>query len=232
MTAVIPSLGGRQALARAFGDVLSYPHVSPAAAARRCAEIARVQEIPCDDQSQGLSAFALLQSFVSVVEAAELGGLQEEYTRTFDLDTMSRAEPTCYPYVGHYLFDESHKRGAFILGLKRRFRAAGFEDDSDLADHLVVLLRFLAVCDDDALAEELVDDAILPALARMAVAAGRDAGGAESVRGAYLGVLRALALSLEAGRPERVVDPLTDEAEREWARDRDSLGISRDWCGH
>ena len=65
------------------------------------------------------AAAALLDAFVSLAEETPLGTLQEEYTRTFDLDTMSRSQPTCYPYVGHYLFDESHKRGAFILGLKK-----------------------------------------------------------------------------------------------------------------
>ncbi len=96
-----------------------------------------------------------------------------------------------------------------------------------------MLLRFLAVCADDELAEELVDDAILPALARMAVAAGaQQAPPAPTMRGAYLGVLRALELSLAAGLPERSDDALATETEREWARAGDSLGISRDWCGH
>ena len=168
-----------------------------------------------------------------LVEDTEHGTLQEEYTRTFDLDTMSRAEPTCYPYVGHYLFEESHKRGAFILGLRTRFRAAGFEDESDLSDHLVVLLRFLAVCDDVELADELVADALLPALARMRIAAVPTPTEAPAtLRHAYLGVLRALELSLGGGSAERAVDPLEAETEREWARSGDSLGIDRAWCGH
>ena len=222
MTVVIPSRTGRRALSRSFAEVLSYPHASPVEAARRCADVAG---------TESEAAAALLDAFVSLAEETPLGTLQEEYTRTFDLDTMSRSQPTCYPYVGHYLFDESHKRGAFILGLKKRFRAAGFEDDSDLGDHLVVLLGFLGVCDDETLASELVDDAILPALRRMAIASGT-ADERASIRGAYLGVLRALELSLGAGRPEPAEDPADDETEREWLRDRDSLGIDRDWCGH
>lgn len=224
MSAVAPSLAARQALARAFADVLSYPHISPAAAARRCADTA---------QREIADAVPLLESFASLAESSGLGELQESYTRAFDLDTMSLSEPTCYPYVGHYLFDESHKRGAFILELRKRFRGEGFEDDSDLADHLVVLLRFLAVCDDDTLAGELVDDAVLPALARMVTRSGAvSTDPSARVRNAYLGVLRALELALGAGRPGRTADPLMEETEREWARDRDSLGIDRDWCGH
>jgi nitrate reductase assembly molybdenum cofactor insertion protein NarJ len=222
VTIVLPSLAGRRALSRAYAEVLSYPHSPPVEAARRCADVAR---------TESEAAAALLDAFVSLAEETPHGSLQEEYTRTFDLDTMSRSQPTCYPYVGHYLFDESHKRGAFILGLKKRFRAAGFSDDSDLGDHLVVLLRFLAVCDDETLASELVDDAILPALRRMAIAAGT-ADEHASIRGAYLGVLRALELSLGAGRPEPAEGPAGDETEREWLRAGDSLGIDRDWCGH
>ena len=212
----------RQALTGSFADVLSYPHVSPAAEAERCADLAR-------DRSP--DAAILLESFASLAEAVELGELQEAYTRTFDLDTMLRAEPTCYPYVGHYLFDESHKRGAFILELRKRFRAEGFEDSSDLADHLVVLLRFLAVCDDETLADELVDDAILPALARMGSLRNMASVGPTSLRAAYLGVLTALELSLRADRPGQA-DAVAVEVEREWTRDRDSLGIDRDWCGY
>jgi nitrate reductase assembly molybdenum cofactor insertion protein NarJ len=212
---------GLRSLARAFADALDYPHASPVGAARGC-----LAALPAGDAG----ARELVEAFVALAERSALGPLQEAYTRAFDLDTMSRLEPTCYPYVGHYLFDESHKRGAFILELRKRFRERGFEDGSDLDDHLVVLLRFLAVCDDEGLAEELVDDAIRPALARMGLAAGP--GGAASARDAYVGLLRALELALGAGRAPLAADPAVAETEREWVRDRDSLGISRDWCGH
>ena len=223
MTLLLPEGSTRQALTDAFADVLSYPHESPAAAARRCAEIARTRDV---------EAGRLLESFAALVDEEPLGALQEAYTRAFDLDTMLRSEPTCYPYVGHYLFDESHKRGMFILELRRRFREHGFEDSSDLSDHLVLLLRFLAVCADETLADELVDDAILPALSRIRNLRGAGTSNPGSLRDAYLEVLSALELSLRAGRPEQAADPLVVESEREWMRDRDSLGIDRDWCGH
>ena len=223
MTLLLPEGSTRQALTDAFAGVLSYPHEAPTAAARRCAEIARARDV---------EAGRLLESFVALAEAEPLGALQEAYTRTFDLDTMLRSEPTCYPYVGHYLFDESHKRGAFIVELRKRFRAQGFEEDADLADHLVVLLRFLAVCTDETLAGEIVDDAILPALARMGPLRDTTSGeGSLTLRDAYLGVLTALELLLGAERPQRS-DPVADELEREWTRDRDSLGIDRDWHRH
>ncbi len=224
MTTIASALADSRAVAHAYADVLDYPHASPVAAARACADVAA---------AESTDAAELLQAFVALVESVSLGELQEAYTRTFDLDMMSRTEPTCYPYVGHYLFDESHKRSALILGLRERFREAGFVDDSDLPDHLVVLLRFLAQCDDEEQAGELVDEAILPALTRMdALTAAATAEGPTPVRDAYLGVLRALTLSLAAGRPALTIDPITAELEREWARNRDSLGIDRDSHRH
>ena len=220
MSLVVSPAVGRQELSGAFVELLSYPFDSPLPAARSCAAIAA---------EASSEAGRLVEAFVSLAESAELGELQEAYTRTFDLDTLLRAEPTCHPYVGHYLFEETHKRGAFILGLRKRFREQGFENESDLADHLVVLLRFLAVCSDETASDELVDDAILPALRRIGVLTGDRPAGA-TLRGAYLGLLRALEASLAAGRPERAADSLELEVEREWVRDRDSLGIDRDRC--
>ena len=207
-------------LATAFAQALDYPHEKPLDAVTACATLSR----PVSDE-----AADLLDRFAEAVAEAPLGDLQEAYTRTFDLDTMSQAEPTCYPYVGHYLFEENHKRGAFILGLRRRFRAQGFEEGGgELPDHLVVLLRFLPECEDAELAEELVDDAMLPALAKMLV--GDDRGG--SLRGGYRRVLRALELTLRGLRPEAEPDPGEVESEREWLRPGDSLGIERDGHGH
>jgi len=211
-------------LAGAFAAVLTYPLLPPAGDVRAAAKATG---------EWSSEAEALLDAFAALAETTELGELQEAYTRTFDLDTLARAQPTCYPYVGHYLFEESHKRGAFIVELRHRFRAAGFEPDGgELADHLVVLLSFLAVCDDEELAGELLDDAILPALARIsALPGGPRAEGPLELATAYRTVLAALELALRAARPHVVVDPLTLEAEREWMRDRDSLGIDRAGCG-
>lgn len=224
MSAVTDSRAARQALAAAFADLLSYPFTPGNGRAREHADALASDE----PEARGL-----MVAFADVAEATPIGTLQEAYTRTFDLDTMTRSEPTCYPYVGHYLFEENHSRGAFILGLRTRYRANGFEDDSEVADHLLVLLRFLSVCGDDTLAEELIADAILPALARMGVAAQGDADAAAGPhRDAYLGVLRALEILMRRGREAAVIDRFEQEIEREWLRDRDSLGISRDWCGH
>jgi nitrate reductase delta subunit len=73
--------------------------------------------------------------------------------------------------VGYHLFGETYKRSVFLLGLKQRYRALGFAmDAAELPDRLSVVLRFLACCPDDALRDELIDEAVLPALGRMSAA--------------------------------------------------------------
>lgn len=206
------------ALVLAFADVLSYPHTRIDDDVRACEELAR---------DESAEAAALLSRFGSFVESVPLGELQEAYTLAFDLDSLSESEPTCYPYVGHHLFDENHKRSAFILGLLERYRAHGFTDETgDLPDHLVLVLRFLATCDDDELVTETIDEAVLPALARMVGTVGTD----EPVNGRqrYQQLVQALALALHVRRPAVSFDDL----EVAWTRPGDSLGISRDTCGH
>jgi nitrate reductase delta subunit len=174
-------------LLAAFADVLDYPHAPIADAVRECESLV---------SGRSEEAAKLLGGFRDFAEESSLGELQEAYTSAFDLDSMSDLEPTCYPYVGHHLFDENHKRSAFLVGLNERFRAHGFEARGELPDHLVVLLRFLAVCDDDALAGELLHDAVTPGLERMAGKG--DATEAASGRRRYQQVLRALLLALQA----------------------------------
>lgn len=205
-------------LVLAFADVLSYPHSPIGECVRVCQELAHGESDEAAD---------LLGRFGVFAESAPLGELQEAYTLAFDLDSLSESEPTCYPYVGHHLFEENHKRSALIVGLLERYREHGFDGAADdLPDHLVVILRFVAMCDDDELVAETVDEAILPALARML----GTVGSAEPVNGRqrYQQVLSALDLALRAGRPAVVFD----ETEMAWTRPGDSLGISRDTCGH
>jgi len=179
-----------------FAGILDYPEAGIVETARACEELIR------DDAPE---AAALLAEFSSFAAERPLGELQELYTAAFDLDTLSDLDATCYPYVGHHLLGESHKRSAFLVGLAERFRAHGFEAGTELPDHLVVLLRFAAACPDDELVDELVDDAIVPALERMTGGAG-EIEGPQSGRRVYLRALLALRLALQA--EERELAPL------------------------
>ncbi len=136
-----------------FAEILEYPRSDVLSAAQACRALA-AQVSP--------RAAAHLDAFVRFAEGVSPERLEEIYSSTFDLD------PTCHPYVGYHLLGESYKRSAFLVGLKERYRAHGFSVPAgELPDHLAVLLRFLAVCDDPVLSSEIVHEALLPALARM-----------------------------------------------------------------
>ncbi len=141
----------RPALER-FARILDYPRTDLVEDVQAC----KVLVAP-----NSSAAAALLEQFRDFAADAPLTLMEEIYTATFDLYAI------CYPYVGHYLFGESHKRSIFMLELKARFREQGFDAGHELPDHLPILLSFLAVCRDPGQAEEIIRDAVLPALHQM-----------------------------------------------------------------
>lgn len=177
----------RSRIVTLFADLLDYPQVGGSEQAAQCrALIARGSPRAAD----------LLDAFLADLERIPFGRLEELYTGAFDLDTLSDLDATCYPYVGHHLLGESYKRSTFMLELSQRYTALGFVVEHELPDHLVVMLRFLARCADADLAEELVGDAILPALSRMTQDGDTDAIEGVSGRRVYLRLLEALRLVL------------------------------------
>lgn len=78
-----------------------------------------------------------LERFVGAVEQLPLGEWEELHTRTLDLS------PQFVPYVGHVVWGESYKRGAFMAELKRAMVASGVDLDGELPDHLAPILRYL-----------------------------------------------------------------------------------------
>ncbi len=68
--------------------------------------------------------------------------LQEEYTRTFDLNPS-----TCLNLTFHC--PESQSRGNLLLRLRELYEDAGYENlPGELPDYLPLMLEFLAVCPD------------------------------------------------------------------------------------
>ena len=136
-----------------FGELLEYPQDSPVQALRECRALAG---------AMSPDAEARLADFQAFAEEATLGRLQEEYTRAFDMDESHSL------YVGFHLLGESYKRSALLLEFKERYRALGIDVAGELADHLPVVLRFLAVCEDQDLTDEIVGEAVRPMLEMMA----------------------------------------------------------------
>jgi len=136
-----------------FADILDYPAPGLARKAAECAALIGAAQP---------EAVALLDSFRGFAEEKTLGKLQEIYSGFFDLNSI------CHPYVGYQLFGENYKRSSFLLGLKKAYRAEGFEaSTSEIPDRLSVVLRFIAHSKGGEEIDELLNRGLLPALARM-----------------------------------------------------------------
>jgi nitrate reductase delta subunit len=107
-------------------------------------------------------ARANVDRFMEDIEGLSPDALRELHTRTFDL------APICVPYLTVHLFgEESFKRAGLMSGLTEAYRAAAFESNGELPDHLALVLRF-APCMDPEEWNDLVQFVLKPALKSMA----------------------------------------------------------------
>ncbi len=169
-----------------FADVLDYPRPGLAGASRQCALAIAHMALPnVANGSRQLPPDALLHAFAAEVEPMSYGLQEEAYASTFDLGGA-------YPYVGYQLLGETYKRSVFMLELKNRYRAHGLNQDDELADHLVSILRYMRVLQDEEEFRELVQYAILPALDKLLSASRMRDENDQSALPLYLAVLQAL----------------------------------------
>jgi len=81
--------------------------------------------------------------FLTYLETTPLRSLQEEYTRTFDLNGT-----TCLNLTFHE-WGDSRERGMALVDLKQLYKAEGYEPlAGELPDYLPMMLEFLTVCPD------------------------------------------------------------------------------------
>lgn len=85
-------------------------------------------------------------------------GMEELYTRTFDLNPVATLE------IGWHLWGEQYERGRFLADLRALQAELGIEEGTELPDHLTILLPTLAAMHDP---EPLLTK-IAPALERIA----------------------------------------------------------------
>jgi nitrate reductase molybdenum cofactor assembly chaperone NarJ/NarW len=136
-----------------FADILDYPDPGLAHKAAECASLIGGAQP---------EAAGLLESFHRFAEETPVGKLQEVYSGFFDLNSI------CHPYIGYQLFGENYKRSIFLIGLKKAYRAEGFEaSDSDMPDRLSIVLRFIAQSKGGEEIDELLNRGLMPAIARM-----------------------------------------------------------------
>ena len=78
-----------------------------------------------------------MSNFVAQIGSRSLAEWEELHTATVDLS------PKFVPYVGHAVWGENYRRGAFMADLARAMADAGVELHGELPDHLDPILRYI-----------------------------------------------------------------------------------------
>jgi nitrate reductase delta subunit len=109
-----------------------------------------------------------LASFARYVESSAMEKLQEEYVATFDFN------PAVALYLGHHLFGDHQKKGAYLIRLKREFGCHGFTPSgNELPDHLPLVLGFLAYLArnaEDGVRRSFLSECVLPGVDKLSAA--------------------------------------------------------------
>jgi nitrate reductase molybdenum cofactor assembly chaperone NarJ/NarW len=83
-----------------------------------------------------------LLAFLDHLDATPLGELAADYVATFD------HRKRFSPYLTYFAYGDTRKRGMALLRFKHAYQAAGIVlSDSELPDHLAVVLEFAATGD-------------------------------------------------------------------------------------
>jgi nitrate reductase assembly molybdenum cofactor insertion protein NarJ len=88
--------------------------------------------------------FAEGAEFFDEVAHVDPSGMEELYTRTFDLNPVATLE------VGWHLWGEQYERGRFLADLRELQAHLGIDCGCELPDHLTVLLPTIAAMPDNA----------------------------------------------------------------------------------
>ena len=106
-----------------------------------------------------------LGRFLRLATTSPPGDLQRDYVETFDVTRR------CCLYLTYFAHGDTRKRGLALVQFKQAYRRAGVDlDDSELPDHLSVVLEFGASYDPDTAWRLLNDHRAGIEVLRMALA--------------------------------------------------------------
>ena len=143
-----------------------------------------------DSEAEVASTFA---SFRDAVQETTTEGLQELYTRTFDIN------PVCTLEVGWHVYGEDYARGALLVKMRQQLRDNNLPESRELPDHLTHVLALLARLQGEE-ADGLASRYVLPALGKMI-------GGLSDVANPYKAVLEAIDQSVRIHFKVEIVAP-------------------------
>ena len=100
-------------------------------------------------------AYECFEKFEKNLKTLPLLEVQEIYTRSFDIQALTTLD------IGYVLFGDDYKRGALLVNMNREYQKYNLKTGTELSDHLSNVLRWMAVCQDEALLEEFKKDIIV-----------------------------------------------------------------------
>ena len=106
--------------------------------ARRLLRIAELLSYPQSKPERSEDDSLEISAFFDEIAHVDPDGLEELYTRTFDLNPVATLE------IGWHLWGEQYERGRFLADLRALQEALGVENVTELPDHLTVLLLTIA----------------------------------------------------------------------------------------
>lgn len=106
-------------------------------------------------------AGAMLRPFTDFITTATLIEMEELYTRSFDVQSITTLD------IGYVMFGDDYKRAEVLVNLNREHQDAGNDCYTELPDHLPNVLRLLSKMNDREMVEELVKKIVGPAVNKM-----------------------------------------------------------------
>ena len=128
--------GKRQQAEVALAELLRYPNE----------DLARRVAHAIDALIEDRDALEEVTAFYDEVENVTVCGMEELYTRTFDLNPVATLD------LGWHLYGEQYERGRFLAELREREVKAGIDAGTELPDHITAILLLIAATHDDKLA--------------------------------------------------------------------------------
>ena len=104
----------------------------------------------------------MLTPYVTYLRSQPRSVLEEDYTRTFDVQAVCPLE------IGYTLFGEDYKRGEFLVRMSDlHAQYATALNTSELADFLPNVLQLLDKMEEDEFKKDFIEKLLMPALTKM-----------------------------------------------------------------
>jgi nitrate reductase molybdenum cofactor assembly chaperone len=142
----------RQGIYCLFARVLDYPDEG---------FFGKLQELLLQLKGSDSEAAEFLGTLAEESESMTLGEIQELYTGTFDMRPDRTLNLSCH------IFGEDVRRNLLMAELKKRMEARRMVVESELPDHLSLVLELEAREESDEEAQTLIADFLVPAVSHL-----------------------------------------------------------------